>query len=392
MPAAGIDVTRTLGMECLGFLGALKDYLCGDGETKRTQLALLGSYSNNAGISAGLFRSGFGDAFVERKAAIQDPETGKVQGIILSYLQRCCPSDVTQAATDLVSTQDCDPCTPDAIDEYQEVLIDPSGLRTFCKKVTFQNSQWIQRCEDPEVGMLRRFQTRIDALLCSADVWLLEQIIANAGANNNHLTLAAGTIPDETLIAEYQTIQIVDANRLPVWASVDQIFEDIDCNELNDCPTAILFGLKGGFATYSRAEAFSCCNDAGADVEAVAGALDFAPFKSRHVQTAFENIGLAAADAATATLMIHPGSAHLLEVFKYEHHPFAHGNSLGMVYTDPESGERFDLKVYFDDCNERTIMTLSKHVGVFTAPTDQFQSCDALQNTNGIMLYNFTRG
>jgi hypothetical protein len=391
MAAAGQDVARTLGHQCMGFLDSLKDFLCGGGETKRTQLAMLGAYPNENGLSAGFFRSGFSDPFVDKNVALQ--EGGKVHSIVLSYLQRALPSSVTQAATDLDSTQDCTPCTAGTVQEYNEVLIDASSLNTFCRKVTFQNSQWIERCENPEVGMMRRFQAQIDAILNTADVFLIEQAIAQAGANNNHVTLAAGTVPDETLIAEYQQLDIVDANRLPIWATVDQLFEDLDVNELNDCPSAILFSQKGGFATYSRAEAFSCCNDAGANLSAVADALGFAPFKSRNVETAFFN-SLQVDDqgsAPDAALILHPGTVHLLEIWKYEHHPFAHGQSMGMVYTDPQSGEKFDMKVYFDDCNEITTFTLSKHVGVFVAPTDQYATGDALESVNGVMLYEFSR-
>jgi hypothetical protein len=389
MAAAGQDVARTLGHQCMGFLDSLSDFLCGGGETKRTQLALLGEYPNENGISAGFFRSGFTEPYVEKKAAIQ--VDGKVHSIVLSYLQRAAAGSVTAGATDLDGTQDCTPCTAGTVQEYQEVLIDASGLQTFCRKVTFQNSQWIERCEDPETGMMRRFQAQIDAILNATDVWLLEQVIAGAGANANHPTIP-NDVPDETLIGEYRALDIVDVNRLPIWASVDSLFEDFDVNEVNDCPTAVIFSQKGGFATYARAEAFSCCNDAGANLQEVAAALDFAPFKSRNVETAFANTLLVDTEAPNCAIVLHPGSTHLLEVFKYEHHPFAHGQSLGMVYTDPASGERFDMKVWFDDCNEITTFTLSKHVGIFNMPTDQYASGDPLENTNGIMLYSLERG
>lgn len=389
MPA--VNQTRTLGMECMAFLDNLSDYVCSSGEVKRTQLATLGRYENQAGISAGFFRTSFNAQFLDKVVELQDDE-GKIREIILTYLRRCCVSDVTQTAFDPVSVNECDPCTPGTIEDYQEVKIDTTDLQTFCKKVTFSRRQWIQRCENPDVGMMRRWQTQIDALLCAADIFLIQEIIEGAGANNNHPTLADCTVPDETVIADYRELEIVDVDRNPVWAAVDEMFEDIAVNESGDCPIAILYGLKGGFATYARAEGFACCNDKGQDVEAVAGALDFLPFQSRHVQTAFENVGLLAADAANASVLIHPGSAHLIEIFKEEHDSFQDGESMSMVYTDPWSGERFDMIVIFDKCTRTYTFTFYKHVGVFTMPLDQYQNCDHLCNINGIFLYNFSRG
>lgn len=119
MAAAGQDVVRTLGHQCMGFLDNLSDFLCGGGETKRTQLALLGEYPNENGISAGFFRSGFTEPYVEKKAAIQ--VDGKVHSIVLSYLQRAVASSVTAGATDIDGTQDCTPCTAGTVQEYNEL-------------------------------------------------------------------------------------------------------------------------------------------------------------------------------------------------------------------------------------------------------------------------------
>lgn len=387
MPA--VNQARTLGGQCVAFLDSLSDYVCASGEVKRTQLATLGRYENANGLAAGFFRTSFNQQFVEKMVELQDDE-GKIREVILNYLQRSTVAEVTSAAFNPTSVSECAPCTAGTIDDYQEVKVDTTDLRTFCKKVTFSRRQWIQRCENPDVGMMRRWYTQLDALLSAADIFLMTEMIEGAGANKAHPTVTG--VPDEALIAHYRELTIVDANANPQWLAVNTMFEDIAVNEMTDCPIAIFYGQKGGFASYARAEAIGCCNDQGQDVEAVASALDFLPFQSRHVEVAFTATITAAGEGANATLLVHPGSAHLIEVFKEEHDSFNDGESMSMVYTDALSQEMFDLVIMYDRCTRTYTFTFMKHVGVFVIPVDQYKSTDHLANVNGIFLYNMKKG
>lgn len=378
MPA--VNYTRTLGGQCIGLLEKLENFACSKAETKRTPLATLGTAESNGNRSAGFFRSGFNEAFVNETVQVQDGN-GNLRHVIMSYL----PRTVT-ANNEALAASTLDVCAGGATTDYSETLVDPDGLQIVWQQKRFNRRSWMKICEDPSEAQLRILMSMVDAINRTADTEIIKRVIEGAGGNQAHPVLTSPpTIAD---INTYRQIDIIDANKMPLWAGVNQLHEDFAVNEMEDCPVGILFGLKNPFATYKRAEKIGCCNDLGQDLNAVANELGFAPFQSRNVEAAFVAAGLAAADAPRGTVVIHPGSAHLIEVFDNLHSPFTDGQSFSMLWTDPVSGERFDLEIQFDRCSKDVVITLYKQFKVFSMPTDQFITGDHLFELNGTQLYN----
>lgn len=330
------------------------------------------------GVHAGLFRSGWQSAAVE-ELKLQD-QNGKVRKVVLKYLQRALTTEIGTSHT---------PCVTSTKQSYNEALVDTSTLFLREAKVTFNKREWMTICENPEEGLMRRVLAQMDALLRNVDEELMARLIAKSGANVVH---AAGAVPDVSDVLDYKTLNITDTNRMPQWAPVDELHEDIAENEWDDCTPAILFNNKGAFASYLRAQKIGCCNNSGVDVMKLTQEIGYAPYMAKSVEKGFLSAGLIAADAKDAVLLMNPGSAHLIEVWDNEHDNYRHGEMATTLWQDPFSQEKLDFEVQFDRCTKDYIVTMYVQKDVFGMPTDQFKATDPLANTNGIMVYKLTRG
>lgn len=378
------NFTRTLGGQCMGILEKLSNYTCANPELKRTPLATIGRRETAGGTSAGFFRSGFNEEFVGDTIQIQNPRTGTLSHAVFDYLPR-----TVSANTETVASNSLDVCNSTDDTTYNEVQVTPDGFSLVWQQKRFNKRSWMQICEDPEDAQMRILLSMMDAVLTKCDVEIMRQMIVGAGGNANHPTATAPPVAND--ITTYRGVDLIDANRMAIWAGVDDMLEDFAVNELDDCPVGVFFGLKNAFNTYKRSEKIGCCNNVGQDAAAVAAELDYAPFVSRNVEAAFVGAGLTAAVAPRASLIAHPGASHLIEIYDNLHSPMADGMSFSMMWTDEQSGETFDFEVQYDRCSKNIIITVYKKFKVFNMPTDQFATGDHLFQTNGLMLYDFVR-
>ena len=92
---------------------------------------------------------------------------------------------------------------------------------------------------------------QLNAINQQMDADLASQIIAGAGANGAHPTIP-DDVPDDSLIANYRTLDIIDANSVPIWAGTNQMRIDMAINEVTGIPAAVLFGHSNAFGAYAH--------------------------------------------------------------------------------------------------------------------------------------------
>lgn len=372
----------------MNLLHNITDYVAVNGETHRNRLALLGRHETDSGmISSGFFRSPFNNVGNLGQEVVRR-EDGTVREVILKYLPRAVESEVATNFTGL--------CTAGSELDYFETSVTPANFSISRQKITIEADNWDLVCESIPDIIGRRWMAQINALNQQAEGVMAGQIIAGTGANAG-ITAAPTNITDPALIAEYRSLDLIDSDSMPIWAGVDSFETDMALNEVSDVPAAVLFGLTNPFKTFVHSQKVGCCNDKGQDITQVVEQLNnIAPFRGRKIQDAFVTAGLSASDAAGAAIVLHPGSAHLIEYFDFDRAPYVHGSSYGSTWIDPISGEKYDVKVEFVPCGSGTsrkgqyVINIYKQYKVFTMPTDQYKSGDAKENQNGIMLYQFT--
>lgn len=383
-----VAATRTIGGQCESFLDSLTNYFSVNGETHRDRLALIGQSSTDNGmISSGFFRSSFNQNYNVGQQVFRT-DSGKIKRVILNYLPRAVASEVLTNKTDL--------CAATAEQQYDEFEVIGTDLKVARMTFTIAPHNWVQVCESVDDIIARRWMAQINALNQKVDLECMKDIIAGPGANGGFVG-SETTIPNPALIAEYKTLDIIDGDRVPIWAGVDELDTDMSINEVSDVPTAVLFGLDNPFKTFVKARKVGCCNDKGVDIQRVVEELGgFAPFKGRQVKQAFIDTGLIAADAQGAAVLLHPGAAHLIETFDYDHYTHNFSDlSYGTTWIDPVSGEKYDVKVKYEDCvndapQGQVIVNITKTYKAITMPTDQYKVGDSKENQNGVYLYKFT--
>lgn len=382
---AVVGATRTIAGQCENMLLNLSNYFSVNGETHRDRLALIGRSATDDGmISSGFFRSSFNQQFQVGQEVFRE-EDGKIKRVILKYLPRAVVADVLTDKTNL--------CTAGSEEPYFEYEVIGTDLKTARATFTLSPDNWTQVCENFGDTLGRRWMNKINAINQKVDLECAKDIIAGPGANGA-FTGSETTIPNPALIAEYKNVTLLDGDSIPIWAATDTLDTDMSINEVSGVPSAVLFGLDNPFKTFVRAREVGCCNDKGVDIQRVIESLGgFAPFKGRQIKQAFVDTALAVGDAQNAAVVLHPGAAHIIETFDYDHEPYNISDvSYGTTWIDPVSGEKYDVKVKFDDCDGiqgTYIVNIWKTYKAVTMPTDQYKVGDTKENQNGVYLYNF---
>lgn len=359
-------VTTDYGKNCPPVLANLDEFLLKNPEQMRTKLALLGA--------GGFYRSAIGSQYREMDALVMG--SGKIKTVEVSYL----PRDVS---TDLANPATVDPCTSVAIEAYETQTVTFTPVVS-ARKISFSIPEWRKTCESAEIGQVRRINAAMNALLVDHETKLFNQIITGAGGN-----AAYTKTPGEYAVIN-GLVSTTDGTLSAI--AVQTMIEDVLVNENDDVTPVAFFGLTNPLRKAQSIREFGCCNDLGFDQSMLAEkTTPFAGYVSKTVSAGFVLNGELAADAAIDAVIMNPGSSQIVEYFRYEgESAFTDGESFGRMYTDPISGERFDMKVEFDSCNEVYTMLITKQSMAWTAPTDAFKTGDDLESVNGIWLYRFT--
>lgn len=358
---------NALGSDCPQLLYQLGNYTCESAQNKRTPLALIGDM--------GAFNSPFYTGFNPLEPTMI--EGNKIKQVRLQILKRLCENELDDCAT-------VDPCTVEATDQYDEYLVDFAPVCSV-KKISVTPSDFQRTCTGVQTGILERILRTIDALNRDHEQKLMAQVIAGAGGN----------VEGPVLPGAYRTIaSFIDANGLLNANAIHTLNEDLLVNEADGCTAIAVGGLKTALGKADAIRRWGCCNDAGVDQQRIADELGFAFFKSKTIEAAFNAAGNPTPQDAVA--LIHPGSVQHIEWFKYAGDgAYTHGLSAGMIYQDPMTGIRYDMKVRFEDCDsngdESYTITISKNSMAYVVPTDMYQACDPLTNINGVWLYNLAQ-
>lgn len=364
MALLSIAAPGVSGSDCPPIILRLQEYAaCQDPETRRTNLALLGDQ--------GAFEAPFNNEYLPVDLAIFGD--GAIKTAKFQVLKRLCEDDLDDCDT-------VDSCAAGTEDPYEEISVDLDLVCT-TKKITFTPAEYERVCnETVDTTQSRRIMHTMDALNRSHEKKVLAQMIAGAGGNVVGPVAAGG----------YKTLAntLINSSGVIDQLALNELKKDLLQNEATDCMPIVLGGLMTSLVDIDTIRQVGCCSDIGVNQSEVADYLGWAHFKSKTVQDAFDTAG--AANAENSVLIMHPGSVHHIEYYRYRNNAFVDGKNFGRIFNDPVTGISYDIKVHWDDCNERYIMTISKQSQAWTLPTDLYRGCDPLTNTNGIWLYDFT--
>ena len=375
--------TADFGNQCKNLIEKLTQYAADNAEERRTRLALFGPN--------GYFRT----PALQQYRPLQNTIFGS-DGIAyaeLKYLRRK-HTVLTAASLDL-----CDP--PSAAPYYSDtVALD--NLTQSAQGVKMAPLEWTRACESFEEAQMRRILSLVDATLVNAETAAMQQIIEGAGAN----ATTAASIGVDGLRDMGEIIALNGTLSHDVYS---KFYMDLLENEFEDTLPVIFHAYRSPWTAIERLRQYGCCNDAGIDQMSIAETAESAAaylYKTRTIRTAFVN-AVAAADSYQGingdtdyddlSVILYPGAAHLLEYHAAEYAPYRHGLSTFLPWVDPVSGEQFDMKITFTECDSEHngmhsyAVSLVKQTQVYTMPTDQWNDSDALTGTNGIMLYKFSQ-
>ncbi len=359
--------TNNVGWECPPIQLNLSNYLCGVAPAnKRDPLALIGR--------RGLFRTDYlrgAQDLAPRIISTNGPMRKEVHTVELKWLQR-----------DAGAVLDCstvDPCgAGPGLEDYQT---ETKNISMACAsaQISFSKTDWERACTPGSIdeNIMNQIARKLNKINVSIETQLLAKLIAAVGANvapANPAAVGAFATLSAELINEKG---MLNANALHLF------LENFIYNDATDCTPVFLHGYRNPLQKLSTILNIGCCNDDGVDQRRAAQIInenEYARFRSFAVDTAMTAAGQ---DPLTDSLFIHPGSAHFVEYLRYDTLAFNDGESFGRVFTDPISGERYDMKVNFT-CDENYTLTLSKQADVLTMPTDLYAAGDRLAGVNGI--------
>jgi len=212
--------------------------------------------------------------------------------------------------------------------------------------------------------------------LCEADdVWVSnilmgEMNAVNVALNKHLLGLQAANFGQfEDGSAQKSLKLFEDTSNATRGIARAQILHEYEKTAASGTP--IIVG-GGNFDLYAKSNEIACCNQLGFDLSQAQD--DFLYFYDRFTQT---EIG------ANQFFVMAPGATQLVTWNKYlgsyakRNDVFEHG-----TITDPFTGLTYDLKIHYDDCNDRWTIKFFLHFALEFLPANAWAAGDDLEGVN----------
>lgn len=288
-----------------------------------------------------------------------DPGNGKKKQVILDWLQPGLISETLTAKADI--------CTTDGTEEpYQRELFNVTDFRS-TPVMEFTFAELRKLCKSTAEVRTEVIASKMSALLKGINRDIITELNTSVGG------FVGG-------VAAGKNVQLLNAgppiNANPLGANV--ILEDFAVAGLSGKP--IVAG-HGKLQTYARLSNYGCCNIYGTDISRLDGELDW-----------FWDIDVAAITAnADDFFAWEPGAIQLITYNEYRGDFEVIGNDYALTtLVDPVSGVTFDMKMYFDKCDEKYKLAIWLNFGVFTLPS-LYKVGDARAGVNHLYKYRATQ-
>lgn len=366
IPAAGL-----YNKDCPPLILNLSQFASKNFESYTDQLGLLGRN--------GFFRSPFRNDYRFLETEISQNADGKLHTAELKWMQRFVDADLADCTT-------VDPCTGTDSPPFQSQNVTFNPICTAVQE-SMSRADWDKTCHDPEDQRLSNIMVKLQRGARAHEVKLMTQIIPLTGGWSSDTIAASkgGLLPANA--PEIGTKYTFANDLINASGTVDanMIHELVELgleNELYDNVPVVLGGFVHPLMTkVDTLRQIGCCSDIGIDQRAAAESFGgLARYNSRYIHQAIAGAG---GDPRKDFYMLHPGAVQYMEYFRYRNHSYNHALSFSRVFTNPVDGEQWDMKVHWDDCNERVTATFWKRGMPFVMPTTLYKTGDHMEGTNG---------
>lgn len=245
-------------------------------------------------------------------------------------------------------------CTEDVEQEPFEKIVDVSDSVS-SKGLIFNEDEMRKLCEGDDVWVSNIVMAQMNAVNVALNKHLLGLQAANFG------NFADGTTQKSVKLFE-------DTSNAARGIAGAQIKHEYDKTAASGTP--IIVG-GGNFDLFAKVNQIACCNQLGVDMSQVS---DWAYYYDRFTET---EIG------ANRFVVMAPGATQLVTWNKYvgsyakRNDVFEHG-----TITDPFTGLTYDLKVHYDDCNDKWVIKFFVHFSLEFLPANAWEATDDLNGVN----------
>lgn len=288
-----------------------------------------------------------------------DPGNGKKKTVIIDWLQPGLISETLTAKADI--------CTVEGTEEpYQRDTFEVTDFRS-TPVMEFTFAELRKLCKSTAEVRTEVIASKMSALMKAINRDIITKLNTNVGTFAN--AVAAG-----------KNVQLLNAGP-PVGANplgANVILEDFAVVGLTGKP--IVAG-HGKLQTYARLANFGCCNQYGTDISNLDGELDW-----------FWDIDVSAITSnADDFFAWEPGAIQLITYNEYRGDFQVIGPDYALTtIVDPVTGVTFDMKMFFDKCDEKYKLAIWLNFDVFTLPA-LYKTGDPRDGVNHLFKYRATQ-
>lgn len=288
-----------------------------------------------------------------------DPGNGKKKTVILDWLKPGLIDETLEAKADI--------CAVEGTEEpYERDTFTVSKFRS-TPVMKFSFAELRKLCKSTAEVRSEVIASKMSALMKGINRDIITVLNTNVGGFVNGVAAGKNV---QMLVAGPP----VSAN--PMGANV--ILEDFAVAGLSGKP--IVAG-HGKLQQYARLANFGCCNDYGTDLANLRGEFDW--FWDIDVQAITAN--------ADDFFAWEPGAVQLITYNEYRGDFEVMADDFALTtLVDPVTGLTFDMKMYFDKCDELYKMAIWLNFDVFTLP-ELYKEDDPREGVNHLFKYRATQ-
>ena len=245
-------------------------------------------------------------------------------------------------------------CTEDAEAEPFEKIVSVDD-HVESQGLVFNEDEMRKLCEADDIWVSNIIMGQMNAVNVELNKHLLGLQAANFG------NFADGTSSKSVKLFE----DVTNASR---GIATAQIRHEYDKTAASGAP--LIIG-GGNFDLFAKVNQIACCNDLGADLSRW---NDFNYYYDRFTETIL---------GPNKFAVLAPGAVQLVTWNKYRgsyakrNDVFEHG-----TITDPFTGLTYDLKVHYDDCNDKWVIKFFLYFSLEFIPANAFAAGDDLNGVN----------
>jgi hypothetical protein len=291
----------------------------------------------------------------QNRATVSFPTNGKYQPIQVQYSQRAIRTEVGSTVA---------VCTPSTAPTLRSTTVEV--METSAISRTFSEAQMRRLCQSDSSILDTEIQSLLDALALDINRRLLLYVNAIStplygGGSPSAVDLVLNGPPPAVHFGAYANLKremrLLGCGDVPIF---------IGAGELNTLSSMLEVG---------------CCNTvSGVDLRAINGQFAY-----------FDDVQIDAVLGANAMIAMVPGSIQLIPWYENAgEYAGLKGRVERNTIIDPVTGMRYDLTIFWDDCNNQYVVNVYVKWAVLFLPTDLYKSGDPLFQTRGFLKLTTT--